>query len=131
MKTTERFEKAVTKLYTAFHEGTLNQMDSCRCAVGNLLMHGNWTSFANSYSITGRKCLIIDGGNRSGYSGEELYKIENLFLDNPNTKEGNFIGLCEIVKYLCKLDGIPNVMDYSSLFEYDEQGATKQLKEVF
>jgi len=36
MKTTERFEKAVSKLYNAFHENRLDASDCEHCAVGNI-----------------------------------------------------------------------------------------------
>lgn len=36
MKTTKRFDNAVTKLYNAFHNGELNAMDCTMCAVGNM-----------------------------------------------------------------------------------------------
>lgn len=32
----ERFTNAVTKLYNAFHKGTLNAWDCKACAVGNI-----------------------------------------------------------------------------------------------
>ena len=36
MKTTKRFEKAVTRLYDAFHNGELYAYDCSKCAVGNM-----------------------------------------------------------------------------------------------
>ena len=49
-------------------------------------------------------------------------------LDDLETdKEQQFKGLCAVVEYLCELDGIPNVMDYTSLFETKEGKPVKEL----
>lgn len=134
---TERFEKAVTKLYKAFHNNELNGMCCKRCAVGNMCDNtGGWGSTYDT-----KKCI------ETGYSPYELMNIEHLFMfghrydDYPwdkkwdvgeyQDKEVNFKGLCAVVEYLCELDNIPNVMDYSSLFEYNEKGAKKELQTVF
>ena len=69
-----------------------------------------------------------------GYSPKELLQIEFIFLkgcgynlplvrgskrpENPTNKDLLFNGLCDTVEFLCKLDHIPNVMDYSKLFEF-------------
>lgn len=136
MKTTERFEKAVTKLYTAFHDGLLNSFDCHSCAVGTICDGDNKWFF----KILSRKIgdpvfpskKVID----SMYSTFELGRIERIFVDNvpskySKNKEYQFKGLCAVVEYLCELDGIPNVMDYSSLFEYNENGAKNKLQTVF
>jgi hypothetical protein len=50
--------------------------------------------------------------------------VENIFITSSkkrNTKEFQFKGLEAVVKYLCELDGISNVMDYTSLFEYNDK----------
>lgn len=117
-----RLENAITKLYTAFHEGTLDAYSPCYCAVGNLLGGAIWTRDGLGTKITMLKgCL-----NTSGYSGMELAKIEVIFIESDCThcelpkKENQFLGLCEVVAYLCKLDNEPNVMDIQKLFEFDE-----------
>ena len=38
-------------------------------------------------------------------------------VSSEHSKHHQFKGLEAVVKYLCELDGIPNVMDYTSLFE--------------
>ncbi|MBO6632862.1 MAG: Na(+)-translocating NADH-quinone reductase subunit F, partial [Psychroserpens sp.] len=37
--------------------------------------------------------------------------------ENPKDKDLLFNGLSEVVRFLCQLDGVPNVMDYTKLFE--------------
>lgn len=153
MKTTERFERAVTKLYTAFHNGALNAMSCSKCAVGNIC-DGNkdWSDvvgcgnsidqvdhrhlksvmdlYKNNFKSDFNKGLLTI--KKTGYSPFEIAKIEALFLEEHDaSKDGEYKGLCAVVEYLCELDGIPNVMDYSSLFEYDDLGAVNQLETVF
>lgn len=143
MNTTERFEKAVTKLYTAFHEGTLNAFTCEACAVGNILGHGHWFFHYPSDLEISDMLFKAPEENESGYSTLELMKVETLFLSewpeyerrktdaNGRDKEIQFKGLCAVIEYLCELDGIPNVMDYSSLFEYNSDNTPKkELKEV-
>ena len=140
MKTTKRFDKAVTKLYTAFHEGTLNAFRCQACAVGNIVGHGNWFGFSG--------CGLEDGKfnkntsnhfeypNDSYYSPKELREIEYLFLNawngdcklNGYDKERQFKGLSAVVEYLCELDRIPNVMDYTCLFEVEDNKPKYELQ---
>lgn len=136
MKTTERFERAVTKLYTAFHNDELDGYDCSHCAVGN--MCDNNPAWSNTVPNTSDilRSMFQEGNfkNTTGYSLQELSRIEAIFLiycPYKHDKEAQFKGLCAVVEYLCELDGIPNVMDYSSLFDYNDKGAKKELKEVF
>ena len=92
MKTPKRLEHALIKLYNAFHN--------------------------------------------NDYSPLELLTIERLFLEacgfkvplchyNPKptdvtNKDVLFHGLSAVVAYLCQLDGLSNVMDYSKIFEYED-----------
>lgn len=129
-----RLENAITKLYTAFHEGKLNAMDGCCCAVGNLCNNEDYWVPIKYLSESGKEKAKI----QSGYSHIELRQIESLFMfgykvnykgtvlgraewaDWRGTKlekESQFKGLCAVVEYLCELDNIPNVMDYTKLFE--------------
>ena len=140
MTTSNRFENAINKLYTAFHHNTLNPEDCKQCAVGNLLDHKD--SWRHLTDIHGAVRLNYIGlihqnlGRRfNGYSPIELLTIEAAFLKgcgytgfNSNrllrpakidSKAVLFNGLCEVVSILCKLEGIPNVMDCSSLFQFD------------
>ena len=138
MKTTARFDNAIKKLYKAFHNNTLNPEDCKQCAVGNIL--DNTDSWQHLSDLHG--CLQLNyvglvnqkfGKRFNGYSPLEILQIEATFLkacgyqlplhhkntkpDNPRDTERLFNGLYEVIKYLCKLDTIENVMDYSKLFE--------------
>ena len=164
MKTTERFEKAVKVLYNAFHENVLNPYNCQACAVGNMLGHGNWQGhglytdddkkmkirhdkkkairLGGMFNFLSSKPTTSSAVNFSGYSSEELFKVESQFLkafegskaipdgfgfddDYENKKEDQFKGLCNVVKYLASLDNIPNPLDYTKLFETDEVGKAK------
>ena len=73
------------------------------------------------------------GRRFNGYTPLELLHIEATFLkacdyelpfrhnhkrpENPKDKDLLFNGLSEVVRFLCQLDGVPNVMDYTRLFE--------------
>lgn len=148
MKTTERFENAVTKLYNAFHYGELKLSNCTACAVGNICDNkSEWFSpiieikksiynYAETFEI-----IENDTIKKSGYSAFELSMIETKFAYGVNyangedkgwtmeTKETQFNGLCKVIEYLCELDNIPNVMDIQSLFEYKEE--VKPLSTVF
>lgn len=136
MKTTQRFEQAVTKLYNAFHSNELNSFDCQHCAVGNMCDNdSNWAK--------ARPCITdywdysnieaIEAASKTGYSLEQLEEIEGIFCFHApyglhKNKEAQFKGLCEVVKYLCELDGIPDVMDYTSLFDTESDKPVKQLQ---
>jgi hypothetical protein len=76
----------------------------------------------------------VFGKKFNGYSPLELLKIEVEFLKGCGyslpidrrgknaelsiTKEILFQGLSRVVSFLCVLDGIPDVMDCSRLFDY-------------
>lgn len=135
MKTPERFTNAVTKLYIAFHNGELESMICQKCAVGNIVGGREWSGYLKGYGSIeennlGR--LLVD---KSGYSSEELLNIERIFMRKSvaeiETKETQFDGLCSVVEYLCELDGIPNVMDYTCLFETEEEKPKYSLCEIF
>jgi len=147
----KRFTDAVSKLYNAFHENRLNALDCKACAVGNILSNKNeWQDvfcagvikpFPTSNGIS----LIRD----SGYSIKELFEVEHIFVfgmmshenkDSPrwaawglndiNNKEYQFKGLCAVIEYLCELDNIPNIMDFTSLFETENDKPVKELQFV-
>jgi hypothetical protein len=128
MKTTKRFEEAITKLYKAFHDGTLELYDCLNCAVGNICNNtGEWYDILRSskkgYNMYNNPLTKYDICNmpneilKFGYSSFELATIENIFANNCNCGNDNFKGLCAVVEYLAELDNIPNPMDYSKLFE--------------
>lgn len=140
MNTPKRLENALIKLYNAFHNNTLNPEDCTACAVGNILdNHDSWKHLSNQHgslqlSYVGRVHQNL-GRKFNGYSPQEILQIEKIFLEacgfktplchynpkpqNPTDKEVLFKGLCNVVAYLCELDHVSNVMDYSKLFEYE------------
>jgi len=141
MKTTSRLEQAIIKLYAAFHEGTLNPECCCRCAVGNICDNTDtWKYLTDSHgslqlSYIGK--LNENFGRKIyGYSPKELLQIEVVFLKGcgykvpfarsskrPNdatNKDRLFNGLCKTIEFLCALDHVSNVMDYSKIFEFEK-----------
>ena len=140
METPERLEKAILKLYKAFHSNALDPEECSACAVGNILDNcDSWKYLSNdhgslrlNYIGTVHQRL---GRRFNGYSPQEILQIEKIFLEacgfktplchynprpqNPKNKEMLFNGLSAVIVYLCSLDEIPNVMDYSKLFEYE------------
>ena len=151
MKTSKRFENAVSKLYAAFHEDRLNANICAACAVGNICDNEPlWSDMCGGYGITGelgtlKKYIdeeVLDFIKPFGYSPLELVTIEKVFLNamgfytyeeikDHKSKSLQFKGLCAVVEYLCQLEGISNMMDYTSLFETENDKPKKELIEVF
>ena len=142
MRTTARLDKALKKLYKAFHEDTLHPECCKQCAVGNILDHSDgWkhlSDFHGSLVLNYVGMVNQNFGRRfNGYTPLELLQIEVEFLkgcgyelplgrnknkpQDPTDKEVLFHGLCKVVEFLCQLDGIENVMGYSKLFEFDKR----------
>ena len=141
MKTPKRLELALIKLYNAFHSDELNPECCSACAVGNILdNHDSWKHLSDDHgslqlSYVGRVHQSL-GRTFNGYSPLELLTIERVFLEacgfkvplchynpkpvNTTDKDLLFNGLSAVVAYLCLLDGISNVMDYSRIFEYED-----------
>ena len=143
MKLPIRLENAITKLYTAFHDGTFNVWSCQACAVGNICGSDDWkhilsplnrpnnfrlSVFPNRKESDFNEITMTESMIKSGYTAFELSKIEKVFIDNHNLlasddsecnirKTCQYNGLCAVVEYLCELDNIPNVMDYTKLFE--------------
>ena len=142
MKTTERFDNALPKLYNAFHNGTLESQDCTMCAVGNICDNKyEWNNavrtMVSRFGVTSRHIdinFMNETIKKSGYSVKELAEIElrfineALFKTGKETKETQFKGLCAVVEYLCELDNIPNVMDYTKLFETENNEPKYQLQ---
>lgn len=140
MKTSDRFEIALQKLYTAFHNNELHPECCIQCAVGNILDNtDNWKHLTDIHgsvklNYVGRVHQNL-GRTFNGYTPLELLQIEWEFLKgcgykgpldgkykkpaNPANKDILFNGLCRVVAFLCKLEGTTNVMDYSKLFEFE------------
>lgn len=142
MITSNRLENAIQKLYIAFHNNELHPECCKSCAVGNILDRtDSWQHLTDSHGSLKLNYLgnVHQMLNRrfNGFSPQELLTIEATFLDacgyklpfrrknkrpeNPQDNDLLFKGLCEVVKYLCKLDNVPNVMDYKKLFEYEKE----------
>lgn len=151
MKTSSRLEQAINKLYNAFHNNTLNPECSLQCAVGNILDNKEaWKHLSDTHGSLHLNYIGLVhqnlGRKFNGYSPIELLNIEANFLKgcgyslplkrrgikpkNPKDRDVLFNGLCETVAFLCALDGVENVMDYSKLFEFDNDQLRYQLHEV-
>lgn len=148
MKTSFRLEKAIGKLYAAFHKDELHPESCTKCAVGNILDHSDsWKHLSDQHG--GHQLNYVGlvhqnlGRKFSGYSPLELLQIEAQFLKgcgyavplspngkkpkNARDKDTLFKGLCATIELMCALDGIDNVMDYSKLFEFDEDQPRHEL----
>lgn len=137
MKTSPRFEEAIQKLYTAFYNNSLHPECCKQCAVGNILDNTNaWRHFSDEHgSLNLNYVGLVNqklGKRFNGYTPIELLNIEATFLrgcgytlplhhnnkkpENPQDQEVLFKGLCDVIEYMCRLDNIPNVLDYKHLF---------------
>ncbi len=139
MKFPTRLENAINKLYKAFHNDMLIPECPNQCAVGNVCDNRDfWKGFTDEHGSAQLnyvgKVNELFGKRYYGYSPLELLRLEQEFLkgcgfqipldvkkNGPQknvSKEVLFDGLCASVSYLCTLDKVPNVMDYSRLFDY-------------
>lgn len=151
MKTTKRLDEALNKLYTAFHNGTLNAECCNNCAVGNICDNtDSWKYLSDSPGSLKLNYIgqVHQGLGRKfhGYTPSELLNIEAEFLKgcgyilplnhknpkpkDPTSQETLFNGLCTAVEYLCFLDGIQNVMDYYPLLQ-QEVKANPKLETIY
>ncbi len=142
MKTTKRLDAALEKLYTAFHNNTLNPECCKQCAVGNICDNtDSWKHLSDGHgSLTLNYVGLVHqnlGRKFNGYTPLELLQIETEFLKgcgytlplhhknarpkNPTSKATLFKGLSAAIAYLCALDGIANVMDMQQLLAYTEE----------
>lgn len=142
MKTPFRLEQAIRKLYVAFHNNELHPECCKQCAVGNILDHTDrWKHLSDHHgalqlNYVGKVHQNL-GRKFNGYSPIELLKIEATFLNacgyqlpfhhknakpkNPTDKDILFQGLSGVIAYLCQLDGVSNVMDYTKIFEVEKE----------
>lgn len=151
MKTPHRLEQAINKLYRAFHNSTLRPECCLQCAVGNILDNTDaWKYLSDQHgSLQLNYVGLVHqnlGRKFNGYSPMELLKIEAVFLKGcgytiplnrlgvkpkkTKDKEVLFNGLCETVALLCAMDGVYNVMDYSKLFEFDNNQPRYKMNEL-
>lgn len=142
-----RFDNAIKKLYTAFHNNSLNPDDCKRCAIGTILDHTDqWKHLTDLHGATKLNYVGIVhqnlGRRFNGYSPIELLQIESAFLKGcgyqltaqkrlykPERLNNNilFNGLCEVVSQLCQLDKINDVMDCSLLFKFENTKSTYEM----
>lgn len=133
-----RFLQAISKLYDAFHNGTLHPEFACQCAVGNICdNYDAWKNLSDDHgSLKLNYIGIVNeklGKRLYGYKPSELLRIEQAFLQgcgyqlplkhnhfkpsDPSNKNIQFEGLCAAITVMCKLEGIKDVTDYTKLFE--------------
>lgn len=144
METTKRFDTAVKKLYQAFHSNTLHPESCTQCAVGNILdTTDSWKHLSDDHGSLQLNYVGLVyqrlGKRFNGYTPLELLQIEMAFLTHCGyqlplqlnrkktktpSKDILFKGLEAVVTQLCALDHIPNVMDCSQLFQYQNTKAT-------
>lgn len=150
MKTTKRLDEALSKLYTAFNNGTLNAECCKNCAVGNICDNSDsWKHLSDNHgslqlNYVGQVHQSL-GRKFYGYSPLELLNIEAEFLKacgytiplnyknkkpkDSTSKEKLFRGLCSTVEFLCFLDGVKNVMDFYPIFN-QEHSRTRKLEVI-
>lgn len=140
MKTSKRFDHAISKLYEAFHNNTLNPECCKQCAVGNICYNTDtWRLLTSAHGSVELSYLgelnEAFGRKIAGYSPKEILRIEAVFLtacgyelpfthiskkpEKPISDDLLFKGLTATVNYLCQLDGIPDIMDCSKLFDFN------------
>jgi len=147
MNTSIRLENAIQKLYTAFHNDTLHPEYCHSCAVGNIMEQKDaWQHLTDAHgslqlNYVGRVHQSF-GRRFQGYTPMELLQIEAAFLkacgytlplqrgskrpENPKDKDLLFDGLSAVVRYLCDLDQIPDIMDCSALFNWTKDKTPSQ-----
>jgi len=134
----ERLEMALNKMYRAFHNNELDPENCCHCAVGNICDNIDaWKHFTDVHGSEKLNYLgqLNENVNKriNGYSPSELLSIEAAFLKGCGysltsknkllkpaqiiDKEMMFQGLDAVVHYLCKLDGVENVMEQYKRFD--------------
>lgn len=151
MKTSVRLNLAIKKLYNAFHNNELHPECCKQCAVGNILDNkDSWKHLSDHHgamelNYIGNVHQTL-GRKFNGYTPLELLQIEATFLKacgyqlplhhknkkpkNPTDKDTLFNGLTEVVTLLCELDTIPNIMDYTKLFEFENEKPRFQIAEI-
>lgn len=148
MKTSQRLDSAIKKLYNAFHNNRLHPECCKQCAVGNILDNRDfWKHLSDDHGSVKLNYLGHVhqnlGRTFNGYSPLELMEIEATFLrgcgyklplhhknkkpDNPTDQNVIFEGLCAVIALLCQMDGVTNVMDYTALFKAENNREEKIL----
>lgn len=133
-----RLEIALTKLYSAFYDGTLNPECCTACAVGNICDNIDaWKNFTDHHGSLKLNYIgrLNEGFGRRlyGYLPSELLEIEAVFLrgcgfeipltrksskpHKPTSEEVLFNGMRAVISFLCELDGINDIMDLPEIME--------------
>ncbi|WP_179343854.1 Na(+)-translocating NADH-quinone reductase subunit F [Winogradskyella ursingii] len=150
MITSKRFNLAVQKLYSAFHNNTLNPEDCKHCAVGNILDNiSQWEYLSEKHGTTRLSYIgMLNqklGRRFNGYSPMELLQVETAFLKGcgykfiknnrlqkpKNFKDNDilFNGLSEVIAVLCRLDNIENVMAIDTIQNSISNQKSRKFKE--
>jgi hypothetical protein len=151
VNTSKRLEEAIKKLYVAFHDNNLHPECCMQCAVGNILDNkDSWKHLSDSHgSLNLNYVGVVNqkfGKRFNGYTPLELLQIEAVFLKgcgyslplhhagikpkDPTDRNTLFNGLNDVISFLCHLDGVDNVMDYSKLFEVENDKPRYALNEL-
>lgn len=151
MNAPSRLEKAIQKLYTAFHNNELDPECCRRCAVGNILdgqdAWKNLSDYHGSLKLNYVGIVNQNLGKRfNGYTPLELMQIEATFLQscgysiplksnskrpkNPKDKDLLFTALCATVQLLCQLDKVDNVMDNTSYLKIINSHSLKPFQKI-
>ncbi|WOD42344.1 Na(+)-translocating NADH-quinone reductase subunit F [Hwangdonia lutea] len=147
-----RLESAIKKLYTAYHNNELIPECCKQCAVGNILdKSDSWKHLSDDHgslklNYIGKVHQNL-GRTFNGYSPLELLQIETVFLSacgyqlplhyrndkpkNTNNKEVLFDGLMAVIKYLCDLDGVSNVLNNTTYLELENNNPKYKLEHGF
>ena len=151
---TKRFENAISALVKGFFDTTLVKGSCIACAVGNIIHYNcgvkidydeknphntsskleyndDWYDVVHRLLYTGNREKGLELISKTGYSLEEISKIEEAFEHNTNICGSNYFkyskkeimedqykGLMAVVEVLCKIEGL-NSKEYKLLFEYE------------
>lgn len=132
MKSSSRLDQAITKLYQAFHNGSLHPECCKQCAVGTVLdQTDTWKHLSDDHgslhlNYVGQVNEAF-GRRFNGYKPSELLLIEQTFLKGcgyqvplhyknrkpKDTPDRNllFQGFCAVITLLCELDNSPNILN--------------------
>lgn len=152
MKTSRRLDAAITKIYTAFLNNKLNPECCKQCAVGNILdKTDSWKHLSDDHgtltlNYIGKVHQTL-GRKFNGYTPIELLQIERVFLEacgyqlplnyknkkpeNPDNKDELFKGVQAVISFLCKLDNVTDIMDYTKLIAFENNDSKYKIPFIF
>jgi len=105
----------VTKVFEEFYEFDIYECDKGNDYWSDIFCGGEYGSEWDNNELCERLF------NDTGYPKEELMMVEQLFIQGVSRCRGtkderNYQGLCAVVEYLCKLDGIAEPETYKAKF---------------